>query len=230
MRWNKRTLGAETTIVPLQSSGSKPPLIVGHGVGGFLFRYSHLVRRLDPEQPVYGLCPTDALVASKRRLRIEDLARQYVGDIVRLQPTGPLCLAGFCFGGVLMIEVAHQLEEIGRDVAVVVLFDAEPPSAPPASKARREVDQLVEVRARSRVSGNLCAASSHERQDQGSPSAVARESLDPCAHRAATVRALGRRRPGAGSARLPGPPNAQPRAGNVRRPPDEVPDCDVPGR
>jgi amino acid adenylation domain-containing protein len=142
---DQEPLGAETTIVPLQPAGSKPPLIVGHGVGGFLFRYSRLVRRLDHDQPVYGLCLTDSLVTSTRRLRIEDLARRYVADLVRLHPTGPLCLAGFCFGGVLVIEVAHQLEEIGRDVAVVVLFDAQPSSAPPISRTRREAAQLVDV-------------------------------------------------------------------------------------
>jgi amino acid adenylation domain-containing protein len=139
------TVGADTTIVPLQSAGSKPPLFVGHGVGGFLFRYSHLVRRLGADRPVYGLCPTDSMLRSTSRLRIEDLARRYVADIVRLRPTGPLCLAGFCFGGVLMIEVAHQLEEIGREVTVVALFDAEPSSTPPKSRARREAAQLLDV-------------------------------------------------------------------------------------
>ncbi len=134
----------ETSIVALHASGSRQPLILGHGVGGLLFRYTRLLRRLDPEQPVYGLCPTESMIRARgRRLRIEDLARHYVDDILQLQPTGPYYLGGFCFGGVLVIEVAHQLESLGGTVAAVVLFDAEPSSSPPSSKPRREFAQLA---------------------------------------------------------------------------------------
>jgi amino acid adenylation domain-containing protein len=133
----------ETSMVPLHPAGSRPPLILGHGVSGLLFRYTPLLRRLDPEQPVYGLCPTESMVGGRGRLRIEDLAQHYVQDILRRQPAGPYCLGGFCFGGVLVIEVAHQLESLGRTVATVVLFDAEPSSSPPVSKPRREVAQLA---------------------------------------------------------------------------------------
>ena len=83
------------------------------------------------------------MVGGRGRLRIEDLAQHYVQDILRRQPAGPYCLGGFCFGGVLVIEVAHQLESLGRTVATVVLFDAEPSSSPPVSKPRREVAQLA---------------------------------------------------------------------------------------
>jgi acyl carrier protein len=138
----------ETTIVPLQPDGSKTPLIVGHGVGGLLFRYTRLLRRLDPEQPVFGLCPTESIVGGRTRLRIEDLARHYVQDIVNLQPAGPYCLAGFCFGGVLVIEVAHQLEALGRTVAVIALFDAEPSSSPRGSKPQREETASAYLRRR----------------------------------------------------------------------------------
>jgi aspartate racemase len=149
----------ETSIVALHPAGSKPPLIVGHGVGGFLFRYTRLLRQLDPELPVYGLCPTESIVTHRGRLRIEDLARHYTEDIVRMQPTGPYCLAGFCFGGVLMIEVAHQLESRGLDVAAIVLFDAEPSTSPPTSKPRRETAQLAAL-----VRGQVSAPAYLERR------------------------------------------------------------------
>lgn len=132
-------------LVALSIGGSKPPLFLGHGVSGLLFRYMHLVGRLDPEVPVYGLQPPRELVDGSRRVHIEDLARRYVEDILDLQPTGPYRLAGFCFGGIVVLEVAHQLEERGHTVSVLALFDAEPPSGPRASRIRRERAQLASV-------------------------------------------------------------------------------------
>ena len=114
-------------------------------MSGLLFRYVHLVRRLDPDQPVYGLQPTGRFVDSPRRVQIEGLASRYVEDILRIQPAGPYQLAGFCFGGVMVVEVAHQLEELGHAVGTLALFDAEPPTAPQASRARREATQLASL-------------------------------------------------------------------------------------
>jgi len=135
----------QTSVVPLRAGGSKPPLFLAHGVSGLLFRYMHLVRRLDPEQSVYGLQPTMEFVDSRRRLRIEGLAGRYVEDIVRMQPDGPYRLAGFCFGGIVVLEVAHQLEQLGHTVATLALFDAAPPSSTRASRARREAAQLASL-------------------------------------------------------------------------------------
>jgi thioesterase domain-containing protein/aryl carrier-like protein len=135
----------EPSVVVLRAGGAKAPLFLAHGVSGALFRYLHLVRRLDPDQPVYGLQATPALVADRRRVQIEDLARCYVDDIVRLQPTGPYRLAGFCFGGVVVLEVAHRLEQLGHTVGVLALFDAIPPNAPRPSRTRREAAQLASL-------------------------------------------------------------------------------------
>jgi len=137
--------GDEQSVVVLRAGGDKAPLFLAHGVSGALFRYMQLVRRLDPEQPVYGLQATPALVPNRRRLLIEDLACRYVDDIVRLQPTGPYRLAGFCFGGVVVLEVAHRLEQLGHEVSVLALFDAIPPSAPRPSRTRREAAQLASL-------------------------------------------------------------------------------------
>jgi amino acid adenylation domain-containing protein len=135
-----------SSLVVLQNGGAKAPLFLAHGVSGMLLRYAPLVRRLDPEQPVYGLRPAPALVADAHRgLRIEHLAARYVDDILARQPQGPYRLAGFCFGGVVVVEIAHQLEARGHRVEMVALFDAEPPAGPRASRIKREVAQLASV-------------------------------------------------------------------------------------
>ena len=144
----------ESTVVALDTEGSRPPLFLAHGVSGQLLRYVPFVRLLDADQPVYGLRPTSTLLAGSRRLRIPELAQCYVEDILRVRPEGPYLLAGFSFGGIMMVEVAHQLERRGGVVALLALLDTEPRTSPPPSRVQRETRQL-----RSLVGGSDSAVS-----------------------------------------------------------------------
>ena len=135
----------EATVVALRAEGTKPPLFLAHGVTGELFEYLLLVRLLGPQQPVYGFRLTTSLTATQQRLRIPDLARDYIADLLRVQPSGPYRLAGFCFGGLVVVEIAHQLEQLGHEVALLALFDTELPTSLPPSRARREMAQLVSL-------------------------------------------------------------------------------------
>jgi amino acid adenylation domain-containing protein len=149
----------ESTVVALRAAGTRPPLFLVHNVSGQLFRYVPLVRLLDADQPVYGLHLTTALIASSRRVRIPALARRYVDDILRAQPDGPYLLGGFSFGGIMAVEIAHQLEERGREVALIALFDTEPRTSPPPSRVQREAAQLQSL-----VRGSHSVASYFERR------------------------------------------------------------------
>ena len=132
----------EATVVALQGEGTKPPLFLAHGHTGELFGYLQLVRLLDPERPVYGIRPTASLTVTQRRVRIPDLAKGYVADLLRVQPSGPYRLAGYSFGGPVALEIAHQLEQLGHEVALLAFLDREPPLPPVPSRARREIAQL----------------------------------------------------------------------------------------
>jgi thioesterase domain-containing protein/aryl carrier-like protein len=55
--------------------------------------------------------------------RMEDWAAKHVALIKSRQTTGPLLLAGHCFGGMLAFEVAQQLQDAGIKVEAVLLLD-----------------------------------------------------------------------------------------------------------
>lgn len=131
----------ESPVVALRTEGSRPPLFLAHGVSGQLLRYVPLVHLLDPAQPVYGLRLT-ADLARAHRVRIPELAQHYVDGMVEVCPEGPYLLAGFSFGGILMCEIAHQLEVRGSDVAFLGLLDTEPRQSPSPTRAQREVRQI----------------------------------------------------------------------------------------
>src|SRR6185437_15068338 len=55
---------------------------------------------------------------------IEEMARQYVSYLLSTQPAGPFRIGGYCIGGILAWEIAHQLRQIGREVEFVVLIES----------------------------------------------------------------------------------------------------------
>jgi thioesterase domain-containing protein len=57
------------------------------------------------------------------KLSIEEMAKCYLPHLLAAQPNGAFYLAGYCNGGVLAWEIAHQLESLGRKLECVVLID-----------------------------------------------------------------------------------------------------------
>ncbi len=60
---------------------------------------------------------------------VQEIARGYLDAIRERQPQGPYFLVGLCHGGVVAFEAAAQLEKEGQEVGLIVLLDAELPSA-----------------------------------------------------------------------------------------------------
>lgn len=113
----------EHSIVEIQPHGSKPPLFLVHGVGGGMFwGYNNLARGLGPDQPVYGF-KSRGLDGLEEFTTIEEIATQYVGDLLKFQPRGPYYLGGYCFGGNVAYEMARQLRARNREVALLLLIN-----------------------------------------------------------------------------------------------------------
>ena len=51
------------------------------------------------------------------------MAQSYLPQLLTIQPSGRFRLGGFCNGGSLAWELAHQLNKAGRDVEFVILCD-----------------------------------------------------------------------------------------------------------
>ncbi|WP_010137252.1 thioesterase domain-containing protein [Oceanicola sp. S124] len=60
--------------------------------------------------------------------RIEGVANEYVAQVQRDYPEGPVILASFCIGWLIALEMARQLAEAGRPVERLVLLDPYPPT------------------------------------------------------------------------------------------------------
>jgi thioesterase domain-containing protein len=55
--------------------------------------------------------------------QIEEMAAQYVSDLIRFQPEGPYYIGGYSLGGTVAYEMARQLSERGLEVALLAVID-----------------------------------------------------------------------------------------------------------
>jgi thioesterase domain-containing protein len=73
------------------------------------------------------------------------MGAHYIQEIKMVQPEGPYLLSGFCFGGIVMYEMAQQLQRAGDDVGLLVFID---PSTPQNKPTVLQADSPEEVSVR----------------------------------------------------------------------------------
>ena len=129
--------GAGGSLVPIRSSGSRPPLFCVHPGSGHVACYHALARHLGSEQPFFAFQSPGLEGGDGGPETIEGMAAAYLGELCAVQPEGPYHLAGWSMGGLVALEMARQLLEEGRKVALVALLDARAPEG-----SDREVDEI----------------------------------------------------------------------------------------
>jgi thioesterase domain-containing protein len=114
-------------IVPLRTVGERPPLFCFPGSGGNIDVFRPMTAALPEGRPVYAidmtwLCETD------EPFTVEALAAYYLDIIRGVQKSGPYCLCGYSFGGLVAYETATRLVGEGDCVGLVALLDAPNPA------------------------------------------------------------------------------------------------------
>ncbi|MBR8826762.1 MAG: amino acid adenylation domain-containing protein [Gomphosphaeria aponina SAG 52.96 = DSM 107014] len=116
--WEWKRVKEEGLIVGTNTNGTLPPLFWcsnGFGETSFLANY------LDENQPLYGLFSGYGWVNEEN---IKNLAAYYVSEILTIQPNGNYFLGGYCLGGKVVFEIAEQLQNFGKKVALLVLTES----------------------------------------------------------------------------------------------------------
>src|SRR5690242_6769903 len=129
---------AETgPLVSIQPAGTGKPFFFVHPVGGNVLCYVELAQRLGTERPFYGL-QSRGLSGGQEPLReLSEMAASYLEAVRAVQPEGPYLLGGWSMGGVVALEMAHQLRQQGEQVERVVMLDSTMPSG------AQEMDELT---------------------------------------------------------------------------------------
>lgn len=149
-----REITAARVLIPLQTEGTRPPLLFFDGDfsgGGYYVR--RLAELLGQDQPFWDLRPQKA--KNGELTSIEDMARNALAAVKQAGISGPLFLGGHCNGGLVALEMARQAEAAGMPVALVIMID------PISLNARRPfwlllwtLDVLLRLRYRSSVRRN----------------------------------------------------------------------------
>ncbi|MBE2998654.1 amino acid adenylation domain-containing protein [Nocardiopsis sp. HNM0947] len=114
-------------VLALRPGGTRTPLFCVHPAGGLAWPYAGLLRRLRPDQPVYGLqSPAVEPGGTTTGRSIEDLAEDYIAHMRKVQPEGPYRLLGWSFGGLLAQAVAARLHREGDRVDLLAVMDGFP--------------------------------------------------------------------------------------------------------
>ena len=108
-----------SSLIPLQTQGSKPPFFWIHGEASDTF----LPRYLGNDQPVYGLVHQSDDGKPAQYTSVKDIASHYLNEIATIQKEGAYFLGGYCFGGLVALEIGQQLKARGDDVALLVLLE-----------------------------------------------------------------------------------------------------------
>lgn len=119
------------SLVPIKTSGGRPPFYCVHGVGGNIIEFMDLARHIHHDQPLYGIQAIGLDGKSCREnLTVEQMAAHYIREICEFQPCGPYYIGGSSFGGLVAYEMARQFQAKGQEVAIVALFDTYGPAYP----------------------------------------------------------------------------------------------------
>jgi thioesterase domain-containing protein len=114
-------------LIPVQTSGSKPPIFFLHGNTGFMPTGAAFARVLGQHHPVY-LLHARGFDGSKPCDSVQEMVADYVDDVFSVTTTGPLVIAGQCAGSLVALELATELAAKGCEIGPLVLMD--PPRVP----------------------------------------------------------------------------------------------------
>jgi amino acid adenylation domain-containing protein len=129
-------------LVQIKSSGSKRPFFCIPGGGGNPVYLSDLAYQLDLDRPFYGLQARGLDGDLEPHTNVEDTAKCYIQAIQSIQKNGPYLIGGHSFGGQVALEMSLQLQKLGQEVALLVIFDGGAPTTTINSEIHSEKDIL----------------------------------------------------------------------------------------
>ncbi|WP_366591758.1 non-ribosomal peptide synthetase DhbF [Bacillus subtilis] len=130
-------------LLPLRTSGDKPPLFCVHPAGGLSWCYAGLMTNIGTDYPIYGLQARGIGQREELPKTLDDMAADYIKQIRTVQPKGPYHLLGWSLGGNVVQAMATQLQNQGEEVSLVVMLDAYPNHFLPIKEAPDDEEALI---------------------------------------------------------------------------------------
>jgi nonribosomal peptide synthetase DhbF len=135
-------------VLTLRQHGSLTPIVCLPPGGGLSWCYAGLMSEVSPERPIYGLQAVGINGETQLPDSVEEIARDYIHLMRKVQPTGPYNLLGYSFGGLVAHTIACQLQQGKEEVSLLALLDSAP--APKADNQlmpneRVPIDEMADM-------------------------------------------------------------------------------------
>jgi len=114
-------------LVRLQPNGSLKPFFCVHAHMGHVIRLRSLSVHLGSERPFYALQLQGLDMQSHPPTSMTEMAQQYLTEIRAIQEKGPYLIGGYCYGGIVAMEMARLLQQAGESVSLLALIDTDYP-------------------------------------------------------------------------------------------------------
>lgn len=111
-------------LVKIRDTGDKKPLFVVHGGGLNILLYRSLSNELKQGRCVYALQAKGLDGKTELSTSIEEMATDYIEEILKVEAQGPIYLLGFSLGGFIAYEMAQKLQDRGIEVGFVAMVDS----------------------------------------------------------------------------------------------------------
>ncbi len=119
---NQKENNQKSSLIKIKSDGKKIPL---YFINSTTVAYN-ICQYVESQQPLFGLNifgVTTRINKSFEQLTMVDFAQYLIEDLLEFQPTGSYKLITFCQDGALALEIAQQLQQMGKKVDSLILID-----------------------------------------------------------------------------------------------------------
>ena len=136
-----------SSLLPLKSTGSKPPLFCIHAGGGHTFFYNTLIKYLDKEQPVYSIQPLGFKDGEQLPKSMDEMATNYLKEITEAAGNAPIIILAYCFSMAVAIEMSRQLQDTGKPAPMLIVVDSSPrvPNPNPIPTTKQRIQRLFNL-------------------------------------------------------------------------------------
>jgi len=113
----------ESCLIKLKEGNDQTPIVFIHPVGGTVFCYLDLMKKLKTSRACYGIEDPSIKKGAVQFQTIEEMSKYYISQIESELKVNEFILFGYSFGGMVVLEMAHQLEQADKSIRYLGIFD-----------------------------------------------------------------------------------------------------------